>query len=233
MSYTYTTFVTALSVEMVVPTFDTDFISALPQIIDDAEQRCYRELDLLGTIVRDTTGVTVANSRNFALPSSLGRFVVVEGVNAIPSTTNRIPLVAISREAMDMFWPSELATSAAAYPTNFAMVTDQTLLLGPAPGSIMPMEIIGTIRPNALSADNPTSFLSLYLSDLFFAAAMVAAAGYMKNYGAQADEPKMAMSWEQMFQTRLQSASREEARKKYGSSSWTSKAPVQAQPERG
>ena len=232
MSYTYSSFVAALAVEMVVSATDADLVSALPQIIDDAEQRCYRELDLLGTIVRDTTGVTVANSRNFALPTSLGRFVVVEGVNVIPSGT-RIPLVAMSREAMDMFWPSELAATSAVYPTSYAMLTDQTILLGPPPGSIQQMEIIGTIRPNALSASNTTSFLSLYLSDLFFSAAMVSAAGYMKNYGAQADEPKMAVSWEQMFQTRLQSANREEARKKYGSSSWTSKAPVQAQPERG
>jgi len=232
MSYTYSTFITALAVEMVVPETDADLASALPQIIDDAEQRCYRELDLLGTIVRDNTGVTVANSRDFALPSSLGRFVVVEGVNVFPAST-RVPLAAVSREAMDAFWPSEIAGSSADYPSMYAMLTDQTLLFGPAPGAIMAVEVIGTIRPNALSAGNPTSFLSLYLSDVFFAAAMVAAAGYMKNYGAQADEPKMAVSWEQMFQTRLQSASREEARKKYGSSSWTAKSPVQAQPERG
>jgi hypothetical protein len=232
MSYTYSTFVTALSVEMVVPATDADLVSALPQIIDDAEQRCYRELDLLGTIVRDNTGVTVANSRNFALPSSLGRFIVVEGVNVIPQTI-RIPLVAISREAMDMFWPSELAASSASYPTSYAMLTDQTILLGPPPGSIQQMEIIGTIRPNALSASNTTSFLSLYLSDVFFAAAMVAAAGYMKNYGAQADEPKMAVSWEQMFQTRLQSANREEARKRYAGASWTAKSGAMATPERG
>ena len=232
MSYTYTTFVAALATELVVPQTDTDFNNALPQIIDDAEQRCYRDVDLLSTVVSDVSGVTTPNNRYFYLPQALGRFVVVEGINVLVSGV-QYPLTPVSREALPFLWPSNTAPSGATIPSYYAMLSDQTLLLGPSPGAAFSVEVIGTIRPNALASGNPTTPLSLYLSDLFFAAAMVSAAGYLKNYGAQADEPRQAVSWEMMYQARLASAKVEEARKKYGASSWSPKAPVAAQPERG
>ncbi len=233
MSYTYSSFVTVLAERLSVPTNDPDFVTDLAAIIDDAEQRIYRELDLLSTIVRDTSASTTANNRTFSLPSALGRFVVVEEINVVVNGV-RNPLVSASKEVINWSWPSDTAPGSSTVPTMFGMLSDQTVLFGPPPGSVWPVEVIGTIRPNTLSATNTTTFLSQFLSDLFLAAAMVSATGgLLRNYGASSDDPRMAVSWSAQYDKLMASAQREEIRKKFGSSSWTSKSPAMATPERG
>lgn len=239
MSYTYATYQTALAELMVTATSAADFVAILPSIIDYAEQRCYRDLDLLSTVVRDSSTNLTANARAFTLPTSLGRFVVINGVNVVTpvatTTANgtRNPLVPTSRDVLDLLWPSEAAASASTVPTLFAMITDQQIIVGPPPGAAFNVEIIGTIRPTALSASNTTTSLSTYLPDLFLAASMIFASGYQKNFGGQSDDPKMSASWEQQYGTLLASANAEEFRKRFQSSAWTSQtAPPAAQPPR-
>lgn len=214
--YTYSSFVTALEVETNIPLTGVDantgFVAILPTIIDQAEQQIYRELDLLATIVRDTSGTTTANTRNFTLPTTLGRFVVLESVNVI-SNDQRYPLTKISREVMDNIWPSDAGNGS--LPAKWAPVTDQIIMFGPAPSAVLTVECIGTIRPTPLSASNTTTFLSLYLPDLFFSAAMLYASAYMREYGAQADDPKLAMSWQATYDRLLPSAKSEENRRKF------------------
>lgn len=213
---------------------DTEFLDYVPQIIDQAEQRCYRELDLLNTVVRDASAACTTGSRDFTLPQSLGRFVVTNGINiitpsgAIPSNGTRNQVIATSLNVLDALYPSNVALSATVPPTYYAPVTDQTVAFGPAPGAPFQVEVVGTIRPNPLSPSVTTTFLSLYLPDLFFAAAMVASAGYQRDFGAQSDDPKSAVSWEQIYQQALASAIGEETRRKYSSAGWTSAAPAPA-----
>jgi len=84
------------------------------------------------------------------------------------------------------------------------------------------MEVVGTIRPTPLSSNNTTTFLTNQLSDLLFAACMSAIAGYQKDYGTQADDPKSAMSWENQYQMRIASANKEEMMRKFQSGDWLS-----------
>lgn len=212
MSYTYSTFVTALSVEVNIPATNTGFVAILPTIIDQAEQQIYRDLDLIATVRRDNSGTTTPASRNFTLPTSLGRFVVLQDINLL-NGGDRTPLVKLSRPAMDWIWPSDTPTGAV--PKNWAPVTDQLVLIGPAPNSAFNLECVGTIRPEALSASNTETFLSTQLPDLFLAAALVNASGYMRNFGAQADDPKMALSWSDRYAALVKSANAEELRRKY------------------
>lgn len=221
MSLTYTQFVTELAKLTVIPEDDADFLSNLPSCINYSEERCYRELNLLATIVRDTSQSVVANSRNFTLPSSLGRFVVVDSVNIFtPSSAGfsdgtRNAVLQTSRDYIDFTWPSNTAPDATTPPAYFAMITDQTIIFGPPPGANFLAEVVGTIRPTALSASNTTTWLSLYLPDLFLMASMVWMAGYQKNYGAQADESGQAISWEGQYAKAFASANTEETRKRY------------------
>lgn len=225
MSLTYTTFVSQLSNLMAADSSTTQFQTMLPGLIDYAEQRIYRELDLLSTIVKDASASLTANSRNFTLPSAQGRFVTVQGVNVItpvstaPDSGTRNFLSPKSRDYLDAVWNS---ASGATVPRCFAMITDQTLIVGPWPDSSYTVEVIGTIRPAALSSTNTTTFLTTYLPDLFMAASMVFASGYMRNYGAQAGDPQMATSWEAQFERLLASANIEELRKRFSSFGWTS-----------
>lgn len=229
MSYTYSSYSTALAELMVTTTTETDFVAILPSIIDYAEQRIYRELDLLSTVVRDSTGVLSVNNRNFTLPTGAGVFVVVQGINVItPAGTaadsgTRKPLVPTTRDFLDFAWPS---VTGATVPAAYAMITQATIVLGPWPDAAYVVEVIGTQRPTPLSSTNTTTFLTVNLPDLFMAASMVFASGFMRNFGSQADDPKMAQSWETQYQTLKGSAMVEEARKKYQSAGWSSQSPA-------
>lgn len=226
MALTYAQFVTDLANMLVVAEDDPNYVVVLPNIIDDAEQRVYRELDLLTTIVRDQTGTLTANSRNFTFPQ---HFVVSESINVFTpagSTTTRKQLVPVSREFLDAVWGDEAATSVAAVPDYYAMITDQTIIVGPSPGAAYTMEVVGTIRPAPLSATNTTTYLTLYLPDLFFAAALVFGAGYQKNFSEMGDQPQQAAAWEAHCQLLMASANVEENRKKYASQAWTPKQPA-------
>lgn len=221
MSLTYSQYVSDLQTLLATNAGDANFTEILPSIIDYAEQRIYRELNLLSTVTRNSTQNATANTRDFTLPDSPGRFVTVTGVNVITpvgqSANNgtRNPLTATSRAYIDTVWPTKTAASATTIPTHYAMITDQELIFGPSPGASFTVEVIGTIRPTPLSASNTSTFLSNYLPDLFLAASMVFATGYSKNFGAQASDPKMGQSWEQQYQILFASANAEEMRKKF------------------
>lgn len=217
MSLTYTTYQTALAALMATTTTDPNFITILPSIIDYAEQRPYRELGLLTTVVRQT-GTLTANSRDFTLPTGSGRFVTVDGINVytpVSTTTLRHALVKTTRDFVDVAWPTETAASAATVPVYYAMITDQTVIFGPPPGAAFTAEVVGFIRPTPLSVSNTTTFLTSFLPDLFLAASMVFASGYQKNFGSQSDDPRASQSWESQYQTLKASADNEETRKKF------------------
>ncbi len=236
MALNYTTYVTALSELLTIPSSDASFQNILPDCIDYAEQRIYRELDLLQTVVRDASQALTPGSRNFTLPTAQGVFVTVNGINAItpagtaPDSGTRHPLVPVSRDYLDTVWPSATGSTV---PTSFAMITQTAIVVGPWPDDAYVMEVIGTQRPQPLSASNTETFLSLYLPDLFLAASMVFMAGYLRNFGSQADNPEMAQSWETQYGKLLASANAEEMRKRFQGSAWSSytQSP-QAQPPR-
>ena len=226
---TYTTFVTGLANMLVIPPTDPNFLQFLPNCIDDAEQRLYRELDFLSTIVRDTGGVLTPNTRSFTLPQTNGRFVVTESMNVFTpagTQTTRNQLVPVSREFLDAIYGNDIPSSSPSVPQYYAMITDQQIIVGPSPSAAYTMEVIGTIRPTPLSATNTTTYLSLYLPDLLLAEALIFGYGYMKDFGAMADDPKGSVSWTAHYTDLWQSANTEEQRKRYASQAWTSKQPA-------
>src|ERR1700744_6724820 len=103
----YTDLANTLSNLTVIQATNVNFQQILPQAISYAEDRIYRELDLLSTVTRDSAPLTAAN-RNFTLPQNIGQFVVTNGINLItPATTTnpdqgpRIQLLPISRDFLD------------------------------------------------------------------------------------------------------------------------------------
>lgn len=117
-------------------------------------------------------------------------------------------------------------------PTSYAMISQSEIIVGPWPDAGYIVEVIGTQRPTPLSATNTTTFLSTNLPDLFIAASMVFASGYQKNFGAQADDPKMGASWENQYQLLKASANVEEFRKKLQATGWSSQMPSPLTPPR-
>ena len=226
MSYNYSQFVTLLANTLVVPSTDANFQTELPIIIDISEQECYRELQLLDTIVRDTSGTLTANSRNFTFPQ---HFVVSESLNVftpVGTTTNRLQVIPTSREFIDAVYGNEAAVTTPSIPQYYAMITDQTIIVGPPPDAAYTVEVIGTVRPTPLSASNPTTYLTQYLPDLFFAASMVVGSGYLQDFGSSSDNPQLAVSWKATFDALLASASKEEEQKRYAMGNWSAKPPT-------
>lgn len=215
MSYTYASLTTALAAALTVPATDADFLSLLPTIIDDAEQQCYRELDLVYASVT-VNGTATPNTRTFALPSSAGHLLVIDQINIIDGSLVRHPCLPASREVVDFIWPSDAPPTFSAIPEIFCRPDDASILYGPPPGLAWTVEVVGTLRPSPLSAVNTTTFLTNYLSDLFFAACMVSATGtLLKNWSAVADDPQMAITWLSNYRERLASCQKEELRKNY------------------
>jgi hypothetical protein len=235
MSYNYTEYVAQLANLMVVNSNDAEFTIFLPGCIDYAEQRIYRELDLLNTLIT-SSGTCSSNNRELALPTGSGTYITVENVNIITpagqsaSAGTRNPLFPASLAVLDLLWPS--STTGAGVPQMFAMKDSTTIILGPAPDAAYTAEIRGIQRPASLSSTNTTTLLTSYVPDLFMAASMVYASGYMRNFGSQADDPKMSQSWESQYQTLFKSAQVEQFRAKFQSQSWSSQAPTPANPPR-
>lgn len=233
---TYTTYKTTLATLSVVPETDPNWLAILPSAIDYAELRIYRDLDLLSTVSTNTSySTTVGNSR---VSLASGTFVTLQNVNVItpagtpsPDAGTRIPLLPVTKEYIQYAWPS--ATNAAV-PQYFAMIDEKTFSLGPWPDAAYTLEIVGTVRPPSLAADNPTTFISQYLPDLFLMASMVFVSGYQRNFGRQSDDPAMAQSYESQYMALLKGAMVEEYRRKFAASGWTSNSPSPvATPTRG
>lgn len=225
----YTTYVAQISNLMVIPSTDTNFQTMLPGMIDYAEQRMYRELDLLATRVTDSSNSLSSGNRNFSLPTTVGTFLVVENVNIItPSsatttTGTRVPVTFTSRDFIDNIYPS--GQSATGTPLYGAMVSNTAMIFGPSPDAAYPVEVIGTQRPSALSSANSSTILTQMLPDIFVAASMIFGSGYMRDFGSQADNPQQSVSWDSQYKMLMQSANIEEIRKKYQSVAWTNQIP--------
>ena len=234
MSLNYTTYVSQLANLMVVSSADTNFATFLPGCIDYAEQRIYREIDLLYTQVTTATSATILSSgdRNFTLPTTNGTYITVDNINVITpvgtlsSAGTRTPLVPASREFIDTVYPSGQTTTGV--PEFYAMASNTQVILGPAPGAAYYAEVIGVQRPASLSSANSSTILTQYIPDVFMAASMVFATAYQRDFGAQSDDPRAGASWEAQYQTLFGSAAMEQARAKFESEGWTSQAPSPA-----
>lgn len=226
---TYTQYVDQIANLAIVPTTDPNFQTLIPQMITYAENRIYRDLDLLSTVQTYNSAATASGVRTVSIPS--GTFVTIQNVNALTNTNNRNPLLPVTKEFLDNVWGTSTGSD---LPKYFALLNDTTLIFGPWPNAIYPLEIIGTIRPDSLSPSNTTTFISLYLPDLFIMASMVFISAYQRNFGRQSDDPQMAQSYEAQYQTLLKGATVEEFRKKFESVGWTSMSPSPvAAPTRG
>ena len=239
-----TSYVSQIANMAVVSPTDANFLIVLPQMITYAENRMYRDLDFLVTSDALTFPLT-AGLRNLDLSGGSNQFpfVVSEQINIItPSTetdpdsanATRNPCIPVTKEYLDQVYGSS-APANRGVPQYFVPFNDNLFFLGPTPDAAYTAEVVGTIRPASLSSTNLTTFISLYLPDLFIAASMIYVSAFQRNFSsASANDPQMPVTWETQYKTLLQSAMVEEARKKFEGAAWSSKGPATAaSPSRG
>ena len=224
---TYSQYVTQIATMAVVEETDPAYVTILPQMITYAENRMYRDLDFLFTSIATTSYGLTVGSRQISVPS--GTFVVPEQINVItpagtsnPDSGTRNPLLPTTKEFLDQVYN---VASNTGLPKYFCPFDDYTFLVGPYPDQNYTCEIIGTYRPDSLSASNTTTFISLYLPDLFIMASMIYIAAYQRNFSsAMGNDPQMPITYETQYQALLKSAMSEENRKKFEAAAWSSQA---------
>lgn len=214
----YNGWVTALSELLVIEASNANFLAILPNAADYAELRCYRDLNLLNAGVRDGSGQLASGNRLFNLPTPAGgSWLIVESANVItpaataPDAGTRVPLLKTTQQFIDLIGNTAAQSGT---PAAFAMVTDTQLIVGPVPNGAFHVEIVGTIRPTTMSGANPNTILTINFPDLLLAASMVFMAGYQRDFGQQAADPKLGQSWEEQYKTLLNGSATQEARKK-------------------
>lgn len=232
-----TSYIDQISTMTVVDSTDPAFLVVLPQMITYAENRIYRELDFLFTSISNTSYSTTVGSRTISIPS--GTFVVPEQINLItpagttnPNSGTRVPLLPTTKEFLDAVYGASQSTG---QPKYFCPFDDYTFLIGPYPDASYTVELVGTYRPDSMSASNKTTFISLYLPDLFIMASMIYVAAYQRNFSsALGNDPQMPITYETQYQALLKSALEEENRKKFEAAAWSSQGrSVSATPTRG
>lgn len=219
----YSQLVSDLSNLLVVPSTDSGFQQILPDLINDAEQRIYRELDFLHTrTTYDTSPVNFVNgSRVINAPDTA---IIIEGLSyispsgAISSAGTRNQLERTSLDFIDSTWPTESVTGP---PQFYAMKTDSIVVVAPTPDNNYNAEFTGTFRPDPISVSNTNTWLGDHLGDLLLAACMIFGAAWLRDYGAGSGDPALAMTWENHYSVHKQSAIEEEQRRKSSGQGWT------------
>lgn len=229
MSTNYNQWVTDLANLCIVSSGDTNFQSILPACIDYAEQRIYREIDLLHTQVTDASGALSSGIRTASLSTAQGTFITVDVINVITPVTatasngTRNQVTPASRDYIDLVYPS--GQTVTGVPQYFAMNSNSEVIFGPSPDAAYKIEVMGEQRPTPLSSGNSSTYLTQYIPDVFLAASMVFMTGYLKDFGSQTDDPKMAQSWSDQYEKLKASAQIEQLRAAFKSAAWTSQSP--------
>lgn len=240
--------ITILAQQAVAPSYaltdNPDFQNSLPTFIAYAEGRIYKELVFLANRTQDVSLTFSAGSRSLDLSTISPAIMVVEGVAALTPVGSSLAsgtqcnYESVSLDFIDMVWPQQSVTatpsSAAEAQQYWAMKTATTLVVGPTPDAAYTCLLTGIFQPTPLnSTTNTSTYLSNTYPELFLAASMISVTGYMRNYGAQADDPRQAMSWEDQYSKLRDAATAEEQRRRGQGAGWSQQLPTPlAQPPR-
>ena len=249
---TYNGYVTQIGTMAVVNTttnsgvvvgVDAAFNNIIPQMLNYAELRIQRDLDLLPSLNAKTYTLSYGVNQ---LQISVNDFVTLQTVEVTGNDGSSYPLTPVSKELIQNVYG---ISSTVAPPVYFAMYggdastggdTYNNVIFGPYPDNNYTVTITGTSRlptlyqfANTAQAGTNTTFISTYLPDLLVMASMVYISAYQRNFGRESDDPQMAQSYESQYQALLKSAGVEEYRKKFAASAWSSMSPaVVATPNR-
>lgn len=210
---------------------DSNFGGIMDAAINYAEGRLYRDLDLVSVSVLDTSVTCSSGVRSIFLSTTQGQMLAINGLNLLTSAgatssyATRVPLVPASQAVVDAIYPSA-ASSNCGQPEFFYRLGDNQLILGPTPDQAYGTEVVATVRPNALSSGNSSTWLTQNVPELMLAATMVFLTGYMRDFGAQADNPQIAQSWENQYKMLMATASVDSMRMKFEAEAWTSQSPA-------
>jgi hypothetical protein len=209
---------------------------SVPQILNYAELRIQRDLDLLAS---QTSNLYTLTAGQQALAISINDFLTVQTIEAVQTNggtvVSSVPLLPVSKEMIQNVYGGLVG---AGLPMYFAMYGDafgdgansnNTIIFGPVPSYAFQLRVTGTIRTPSLysfassgPADAGSTYISTYYPDMLVMASMIFVSAYQRNFSATSDSPDMGQSYEKQYQALLPSALAEENRKKFMGSGWSS-----------
>lgn len=228
----------------VVVGVDAAFNNIIPQMLNYAELRIQRDLDLLPS---QTTRSYTLSTGNNKLQLGAYDFVTVQTIT-LNVSGETFPLLPAAKEYLQNVYGSS-AVGNRDQPKLFAMLggdlatggeISNIILLGPYPDAPYTVEVVGTVRlptlyENATTglASTGSTFISAYFPDLLIQASLIYISQFQRNFGAASNDPSMGPTYELQYQNLLKGAAVEEGRKKFSASAWSSMSPpVAATPTR-
>lgn len=239
--------VTANEVSGVMTFVDAPLQDIVPMILNYAELRIQRDLDLLAGQTSNTYTLTQGVN---VFPLPINDFFTVETIEILQVNGSQVvdatPLLPVSKEFIQNCYGG---LSSAGTPQYYAMYgdtfgngafTNNNILLGPPPNFSYPIRITGLTKVPSLMtyavigvADTQFTYISAYLPDMLVMASMIYISAWQRQFSSTSDDPQMAQTYEKQYQAlRLGALSDENARNLEGSA-WTSyTTPTAATPTR-
>ena len=156
-----------------VESTETDMVANLDTIIEYAELRVYKTVDL--NEARLTSSVTLTPSDpEVTLPSGL---VTIRTVTLDVSGA----LTLLEQKEVSFLDDYTGARTVEGTPRYYAWLDDSTILLAPAPDAADDVQIAHTIRPTQLSSSETTTWLSLNASDVLMYSCLIELATFLKQ----------------------------------------------------
>jgi hypothetical protein len=227
---------------------DAPLQTIVPQMLNYAELRIQRDLDLLAGQTSNTYTLT-QGVNIFPLP--INDFFTVETLEILfmngAQVVNSQTLLPVSKEFIQNCY-SGLASAGtpqyyAMYGDNFGndAFTNNNILLGPPPNFAYPIRVTGLIKVPSLFtysstgvADTQFTYISAYYPDMLIMASMIYISAYQRNFGVASDDPAMGMTYEKQYQALRLGAISDENARNLENSAWTAyTTPTAATPTRG
>jgi hypothetical protein len=226
---------------------DAPLQTIVPQILNYAELRINRDLDLLSSQTSNIYTLTAAQN---VFPLPVNDFVTVQTLEIVYLSNDIVvdscPLLPVSKEFIQNCYGGMFSANTpkyyAMYGDNFGDEQDSVtnILLGPAPNYAYSLRVTGTAYAPSLyqsasagSADSVYTYISAYYPDMLVLASMIYISAYQRNWSATADDSEMAQSYEKQYQAlRLGAVPLENRRKAMGSGWSAYSTPIAATPTR-
>jgi hypothetical protein len=207
-------------------TFPDNFNAQFPLGISWAEDRITNKVPLLATRQTVTlNGATTPYKRSISIGNFetveqfsliIGAFLTDNDGNILTDETGK-PLTnedgpptfvaydPVSLDFINRYWPYE-ANTAEPYlkwwgGRYYALADNATVIIAPSVNSVYNASVVGLVQAAGLSPTNTTTYLSDVYPGALISGCLVYLAGALtRNFGAQADEPRQAVSWKNEFE---------------------------------
>jgi hypothetical protein len=241
------TVVTTVETAGVYAGVDAAFNTLIPSMLNYAELRISRDLDMLSSQTSNQYALT-AGAPVFSLP--VDDFFTVQTLEIVQTSSgnvvNSTPLTPVSKEYIQNVYGG---VANAGTPQVFAMYGDNfgdeqdsftNILFGPAPNYAYTLQVTGTARSpslykNAVAgiADTEYTYISEFYPDMLIMASMIYITMFQRNFGAVSSDPTMGQSYELQYQALRLGAIADENKRKFQASGWSSySTPTAATPTR-